>query len=284
MPTGYTNLLFPDFVGLRGKDHFERSMQALRDFTPYGSSEFAIREFLKQDLHKTLRVMKGWSKDANPHVRRLASEGSRPRLPWSFKLDAIIEQPELTFPILETLQRDNSLYVRKSVGNHLNDVSKDQPEKMLSFIGDWDLTHPHSAWIAKRACRNLIKQGDARTLRFFGFENKPQVRLSGLRLSPSRLLIGGKLQFAFTIISEKKSRQRLVIDYRIHHLNSKGQALPKVYKLKDLWLEPAARVALSKTHAFLQYSTRKQYPGKQRLDILVNGKVLVTRQFILHAG
>ncbi len=105
MPGGYTNLLFPDYVGVYGREDMKLSLEALKYFTQFGSSEFAIREFLKQDFEYTLRVMKQWTKDKNHHVRRLASEGSRPRLPWSFKLDAIIKRPELT----QGLFRNNTL-------------------------------------------------------------------------------------------------------------------------------------------------------------------------------
>ncbi|MBA3971400.1 MAG: DNA alkylation repair protein, partial [Bacteroidetes bacterium] len=123
----YTSLLFPDFIGQYGHDDFKLSIEALKYFTQFGSSEFAIREFLKRDLNKTLGVMKKWAEDKNHHVRRLASEGSRPRLPWSFNLDPIAKDPELTRPILEMLKSDSELYVKKSVANHLNDFSRINP-------------------------------------------------------------------------------------------------------------------------------------------------------------
>lgn len=131
---GYTALVFPEFVSLFGHDHFNLSLDALKYFTQFGSSEFAIRTFLKQDLEKTLKILYTWSEDDNVHVRRLASEGSRPRLPWSFKLDAIIKNPSLTTPILENLKKDDELYVRKSVANHLNDQTKDAPDYVIKLI------------------------------------------------------------------------------------------------------------------------------------------------------
>jgi 3-methyladenine DNA glycosylase AlkC len=139
LPKGYTTLTFPDFVGLYGHDDVEVSLDALAFFTSYGSSEFAIREFLKRDFKKTIKVMEKWADDKNEHVRRLASEGSRPRLPWSFKLDEVIKNPESTRKILEKLKTDESLYVRKSVANHLNDFSKDHPTYMLDLVNKWDL-------------------------------------------------------------------------------------------------------------------------------------------------
>lgn len=145
LPKGYTALVFPEFVSLFGQQQIAISLEALKYFTQFGSSEFAIRTFLKHDLDRTLRVMYTWSEDENVHVRRLASEGSRPRLPWSFKLDAIIQKPGLTRPILENLRADEELYVRKSVANHLNDQTKDAPTYVIDLIKSWDTSHPHTA-------------------------------------------------------------------------------------------------------------------------------------------
>jgi 3-methyladenine DNA glycosylase AlkC len=159
LPTGYTALVFPDYVSQYGTHDLNTSLEALHTFTRFGSSEFAIRHFLKLDFEKTIKKMLAWSEDDNEHVRRLASEGSRPRLPWSFKLEAVIQNPKHTQPILENLKQDESLYVRKSVANHLNDITKDSPDYVLRLIKGWDKGHPHTAWIVKRGCRSLFKQG-----------------------------------------------------------------------------------------------------------------------------
>ena len=132
--TGFVSLFMPDFVGQYGQEDFDASMNALAVFTKLGSAEFAVREFLRADLNRTLAVMKLWSLDSDERVRRLASEGSRPRLPWSFRLQPFIGRPELTLPILENLSNDPSLTVRKSVANHLNDISKDHPAWVLEVL------------------------------------------------------------------------------------------------------------------------------------------------------
>ncbi|MGZ4117554.1 MAG: DNA alkylation repair protein, partial [Bacteroidia bacterium] len=130
----YTSFLFPDYIGQYGHDDFDLSMAALKFFTQHGSSEFAIREFLKRDFNKTIKVMNKWADDKNYHVRRLASEGSRARLPWSFNLDEVMKNPEVTRSILEKLKQDDELYVRKSVANHLNDFSKKNTKYMLELM------------------------------------------------------------------------------------------------------------------------------------------------------
>ena len=280
-PRGYTNLLFPDFVGLYGRTDFETSMQALKHFTHFGSSEFAIREFLRDDFPRTIAVMKTWATDPSDHVRRLASEGSRPRLPWSFKLDAVLQDPTLTQPILQTLRADDALYVRKSVANHLNDLSKDHPDYMLDLVQHWDQSNPHTAWIIKHAARTLIKKGNPKSLSLFAFEADTQVQLQDLQLSSHHLNLGDTLTFSFTLHSQKPTPQKLVIDYRVHYPKPSGQTTTKVFKLKELILPPSATATITKSQTFKDFSTRTHAPGTHRIDILINGHTAATSQFNL---
>lgn len=269
---GYTALVLPDFIGLYGHDHFDLSMEALRRFTSMGSSEFAVREFLKRDLPRTLRVMQEWAKDKDPHVRRLASEGSRPRLPWSFRLDAVIKDPSLTTPILEQLKSDDELYVRKSVANHLNDISKDNTAYMLRLVKSWDAAHPSTAWIIKHASRTLIKKGDADSLSLFAFEKNLRLRVDNLRLQPKQLKLGDTLSFSFELVSEKKTSQKLVVDYAIHYAKASGFLSRKVFKLKELVLAPGQTMTILKKQVIKDMTTRKHFNGRHTVEILVNGK------------
>lgn len=276
---GYTMLTFPDFVSQFGMHDVKTSLSALHYFTRFGSSEFAIRVFLKQDFEKTIQYMYRWSEDENEHVRRLSSEGSRPRLPWSFKLDAVIQNPKHTQPILENLKQDESLYVRKSVANHINDFSKDSPDFVLKLVKGWDQSHPHTAWIVKRGCRSLFKQGDKKSLAAFNYTKDAQVAIKNFTLAPSTVKIGGAINFAFELISKKKSIQKLMVDYRIHYAKKTGVLLPKVFKLKELSLKPGESVFISKKQSFQDFTTRKHFPGKHRLEILVNGMVAKRVEF-----
>lgn len=279
--TGYTALVFPGFVGMYGKDHFDLSMEALKHFTAFGSSEFAVREFLKADLPRALTIMKSWAGDQDHHVRRLASEGSRPRLPWSFKLDAVIKEPALTRDILEQLKTDGELYVRKSVANHLNDISKDHPGYMISLVKSWDNANAHTAWIIKHASRSLIKQGHQDSLAVFNFEKNVRLRLEKLRLQASRLGLGEALEFSFDIVSEKKAPQKLVIDYAIHYVKAGGGLSRKVFKLKETVLLPGQRLQIAKKQTIRDFTTRKHYAGKHLLEIIVNGKTMGEKAFQL---
>jgi len=278
---GYTSLIYPDFVGLYGKEHLDASLNALKYFTVFGSSEFAIREFLKSDFERTMVAMHAWSEDQNEHVRRLSSEGCRPRLPWSFKLDEVIKHPEHTFPLLNKLKTDPSLYVRKSVANHLNDISKDHPEKLLAYLAEWDLSHPHTSWIVKRACRTLIKKGDAESLNLFEFEKKPKVLVQNFKLNTKRIRIGEEIIFSFDLISQKSKPQKLAIDYKVHYIKPSGSLLPKVFKLKEVNLEPKQNLPLLKKHSFKHFSTRQQHPGKHLLEIQINGMIYASIEFSL---
>ncbi len=278
---GYTNLIYPDFVGLYGKNHIELSLDALKYFTVFGSSEFAIREFLKLDFKATLNTMMLWTEDKNEHVRRLASEGCRPRLPWSFKLVEVIQHPGHTLPLLSKLKEDESLYVRKSVANHLNDISKDHPAQLLSHVKGWNLKHPHTAWIVKRACRTLIKKGDTESLGLFAFEKKPGVEIHHLKLSARKIKIGEKLVFSFDLCSQKSKTQKLAIDYKIHYHKPSGNLLPKVFKLKEVELLPKQTLNIQKQHPFQHFSTRQQHPGKHVIEIQINGVIYASAAFTL---
>jgi 3-methyladenine DNA glycosylase AlkC len=279
MPTGYTALVFPDYVSQFGTHDFKTSLSALHFFTRFGSSEFAIRTFLKLGFDQTIQHLYKWSEDENEHVRRLSSEGSRPRLPWSFKLDAVIQNPKHTQPILENLKQDESLYVRKSVANHINDFSKDSPDFVLKLVKSWDQSHPHTAWIMKRGCRSLFKQGDKKSLAAFNFTKDVQVAVKNFTFTPATVKIGGAITFAFELVSKKKSIQKLMVDYRIHYAKKSGALFPKVFKLKEISLNPGESISISKKQSFQDFTTRKHFPGKHKLEILVNGSVVKSVEF-----
>ncbi|HQQ94163.1 MAG TPA: DNA alkylation repair protein [Bacteroidia bacterium] len=282
-PQGYTNLIYPAYVAKFGLMEINASLEALKYFTRYGSSEFAIREFIRTDPEKCLSVMKEWTSDENEHVRRLASEGSRPRLPWSFKLDFLIQNPVKGLAILDRLKTDPSPYVRRSVANHLNDVSKDNPEEMLKFLRTWKLTDPQSAWIMKHGCRSLIKKGHPGALAFFSFQSNTKLKLDKFRLSSSSLKLGQHLEFSFQLKSSSPRTQKLVVDYAILYCRKSGQNARKVFKLKTLDLPGNASMLFSKKQIIKDFSTRKHLSGKHTLEIQVNGRILCSRHFFLNA-
>jgi len=278
---GFSTLVLPDYVGQYGQDDFDGSMDALKFFTSFGTSEFAVREFLRKDLKRALAIMKVWSLDDNDAVRRLASEGSRPRLPWSFRLDAIVADPSLTAPILENLRADASLYVRKSVANHLNDVTKSHPEWVLHRLATWPMENTHTAWIAKRALRSLIKAGNGRALAVIGAGGVPDVKISKFAVMPRQIALGERVTLSFDLASKCPESQRLVIDYKMHYVKKSGVTAAKVFKLKELTLDSGQRISIERTQNIRDFTTRVHYAGRHDVEILVNGVCLAKGYFDL---
>ncbi|MGY4531960.1 3-methyladenine DNA glycosylase AlkC [Pseudomonas sp. TE3786] len=279
--SGFFSMCLPHFVASYGQAHFELAMSALKYFTCFGSAEFAIRHFLQAQPERTLALMTSWAEDDNEHVRRLASEGCRPRLPWSFRLAQMQANPQLAWPILERLKADPSLYVRKSVANHLNDISKDHPEWLLNQLERWALDDPRTAWITRHALRSLIKQGDRRALALLGAGEPAQVQLRELQVTPGKLRLGQSMTLSFTLHSTRDTPQRLVVDYAIDYVKASGKSARKVFKLKTLDLTPGAMLVLARSQQLRQLTTRKLYYGQHAVHVLVNGECLASTGFDL---
>lgn len=278
---GFITLVLSDYVGKYGLEEFDASLEALKFFTPFGSSEFAIREFLKLDLARTLAVMETWSRDEDEHVRRLSSEGCRPRLPWSFKLSALIADPSPVIPILENLRNDPSLYVRKSVANHLNDIAKDHPTWVLERLETWPLENPHTKWIAKHALRTLVKKGDRRALAIIGAAGKPEVEVQNFTVQPKEIKLGERLALSFELKSIGKTSQRLVVDYIIHYVKKSGASSGKVFKWKEVSMAPGETMKLSRSQSIQDFTTRVHHPGKHLVEIQINGELQAKAWFNL---
>lgn len=271
LPAGFVTLFLPDYVARHGRGQVAVSLGALKYFTRFGSAEFAIREFLRDDLEGTLATLTGWAEDDDEHVRRLASEGTRPRLPWSFHLPAIAADPQLAAPILEALRADPSLYVRKSVANHLNDVTRAHPDWVLQRLGRWPLENAHTAWIARRALRTLIKAGDRRALAVIGAGEKARVRVLRFTVSPARVRLGERVTFALEFVSTAAAAQRLVVDFAVHYVKKSGASAARVFKWKELTVGPRETVVLGRSQVIKDFTTRKHYPGRHAVELLING-------------
>lgn len=277
----FVTLVLPDFVGCYGLEDFTASMEALKFFTPFGSSEFAIREFLRRDLKRTLAVMEKWSRDPDEHVRRLASEGCRPRLPWSFRLEALSQDPTPVLPILANLKSDPSLYVRKSVANHLNDITKTHPDLVLDLLRSWPLEEPRTVWIARHALRSLIKAGHPGALSLVGATGKAEIHSPGFSATPDQLALGDHFTLTATLKSSSRTPQRLVVDYAVYYVRKNSTASGKVFKWKTLDLAPDGQVQLTRRQTIRNFTTRMHYAGRHRVTLLINGEVRAETWFDL---
>ena len=278
---GFEGMIFSDFVQQFGLDHEKESLDALELFTQYGSAEFAIRPFIKKNESEVMDRMRRWSKHKNYHVRRLSTEGCRPRLPWSMALPAFKKDPSVILPILENLKEDPELYVRKSVANNLNDLTKDNPDLVLNLVEKWVKSgNDHTQWIIKQGLRSLIKDGNQRALKMLGFDGDAVV-LSDFKGVPKKLKFGEAIEFSFQLLNKSKSTINLMVDYLVYFQKSNGSLAPKVFKLKAVPLEPKEKIELSKKHRFEEISTRKYYPGQHKIAVQVNGKILEEKSFQL---
>jgi 3-methyladenine DNA glycosylase AlkC len=261
------------FVAQFGLGHFEASMAAQHALTQRFTAEFSIRSFLQQHEAATLARLKQWASDPSEHVRRLVSEGSRPRLPWASRLPAFQKNPAPVLELLELLKDDQALYVRRSVANNLNDIGKDHPELLAKTAKQWlKGATDERRWIVKHALRSAVKRGEPGALEVLGFGKSANVEVENVRITPQRVVMGEKVNIAFDVANTRGKPQDVLVDFCIHYVKSSGKTSDKVFKLKVLRLAPKETVRLSKTVSTAEMTTRKHYAGAHRVEVLLNGQ------------
>jgi len=272
------NIIFQDFVEVYGMEDFETSMQALEIFTIKCSSEFAIRRFILKYEEKTMEQMLAWAKSNNEHLRRLSSEGCRSRLPWAIALPLFKKNPTSVLLILEMLKDDESEYVRKSVANNLNDISKDNPEIIRKITNSWIGYSKHRDALLKHGCRTLLKASDSETLQFFGFEPAKHISIENF-LHSKNVKMGDSLKFSFDVAGSKKLG-KLRVEFALHFLRKNGQLNKKVFKISEAYYQDKNKT-FTKSYSFKPISTRVYYTGLQKLSIIINGLVVKETTFML---
>jgi 3-methyladenine DNA glycosylase AlkC len=269
------------FVARHGLDHFEDSMRAQHALTQLFTAEYSIRAFLEKHPEATLARLREWTADPSPHVRRLVSEGTRPRLPWAPRLRAFQEDPRPVLELLELLKDDPELYVRRSVANNLNDIGKDHPALLTAVARRWLRgATAERQWIVNHALRSAVKRADAGALGALGYGAKADVSVRGKRISPARAKIGGSVAVSFTLTNKLAKAQRVMADLVVHFVKSRGTGA-KTFKMKVLTLAPRASVLVSKKIGLQQLTTRKHYPGVHRVEALLNGRRVALGNFTL---
>lgn len=242
------------FIADYGLPAYEQSMAAMYRLTQVFSSEFCIRPFIVQHP-QTMTRLREWTSDPSEHVRRLVSEGTRPRLPWATQLPQFRADPEPVIDLLELLKDDPSDYVQRSVGNNLNDISKDHPQRALEVAAGW--------WprpVVRRGLRTLIKAGDPAALAILGYSPNAAVAQATL---PDRLIIGQRLRLAITVETDSP----VMVDVVVEFVRARGTGR-KVFKGAELTSSGIVR----RTVSFEQLSTRRVYPGSHRISVLLNGR------------
>jgi 3-methyladenine DNA glycosylase AlkC len=282
--TSFVGLVASDYVSVYGLDNPDISISALEFFTQRISAEFAVRPFLLRYPERMMAQMLAWAEHTSEEVRRLASEGSRPRLPWGTGIPALKRDPSPIVPILDRLRHDPSETVRRSVANNLNDISKDNPDVTIDLLRRWQDGTLEVTEITHHALRTLIKQGHPDALNLLGYTHGAEVVVRNLRVEPATIPMGGELHFSFDIESTGETSQELVIDYVVCFMKSNGKQNPKVFKLAKRTISPGEVVSIRKTQSLRPITTRKYYPGKHSIAPKINGQVYDAVSFVVKEG
>ncbi len=278
---GWAIMPMTHYVGLRGHDYFDLSMTLFKELTKRFSSELGIRFFLLESPEKTLSMLKKWTNDNDRHVRRLVSEGTRPRLPWAMRLPMFIKDPFPVIELLELLKDDDEEYVRRSVANNLNDIAKDHPDVVAEIAKKWMKgASKEREKLIRHACRTLLKNGHKKVLQVFGYQ-PPKIRKAIIDVKTPEVVFGNALEFTLSIFSDSIHEQALMIDYIIHHQKANGRTSPKVFKWRTKTLEANKVFTSTKKHAIKKITTRVYYPGVHTVEVMVNGVSVGTADFNL---
>ncbi|MDC1222144.1 DNA alkylation repair protein [Salibacteraceae bacterium] len=272
---------FAEFISRNGKLCFKESMEANYELTKVFTAEFSVRYFIENYPTESLMLLDKWTNDNNLHVRRLVSEGTRPRLPWASRLPGFQKDPKPVLKLLEKLKTDQELYVRRSVANNLNDIAKNHPDVVIETLKNWKKDqNSHTNWIVKHASRSLIKSGHKGALMLQGFD--PDVQMSIEKFNATKIVrFGEYLEIDFDLISQDETDVSVVVDFVVYFKKGNGKLSPKVFKLTEKKLVPEQRLTIAKRHPIRPMSTRKYYNGIQRLAIQVNGKEIAEQEFEL---
>lgn len=270
---------FPNFIDIYGQDekNWDISIAALARYTPYSSSEGAVRPFIIKNEQRMMAQMYAWSKHEDELVRRLACEGCRPALPWAPALTSFKKDPSPILPILEQLKADPSIHVRKSVANNLNDISKTHPELVVKIAKDWYGNNEYTDWIVKHGCRTLLKKGNREALAIFELEDATSVDVGDFVLETPSIMIGEEITFTFSIFAKKPMKVRL--EYGIDYVKSNGKRNRKIFQISEISLKENERKLYRRNHSFADVSTRKHYPGTHSVTLIVNGEQRGTLDF-----
>lgn len=273
-------LFIPECIYLYGLDDYRSSVATMEKVTQFITCEFAIRYFIIRYEDKMIPQMLSWSKHSSRQVRRLATEGCRPRLPWAMALPRLKKDPSPILPILDNLKLDSCEVVRRSVANNLNDISKDNPAIALQIAKKWKGLGADTDAIIKHGLRTLLKAGDTTALSFYKLTAE-HFKLSRFKITTPSVTIGNYLEFEFTIENNSNKPQTLRLEYAVHYLKNNGTLSKKVFKISERTLDTGEQVRISRRQSFKPITTRVFYKGSHGLSIIMNGKESRTLSFDL---
>ncbi len=279
---GLAYMFLPDYLETYGIDYFDESVDALEFVTQFVSCEFAVRPFILKYGDRMIAKMQEWSLHESHKVRRLASEGSRPRLPWAMGIPFLKKDPGSILPILENLKQDSSEYVRRSVANSLNDIAKDHPNLVLDFAKSWSGLSIETDAIIKHGCRTLLKQGHPEILKHYGL-NDEGILLKDFKVLTPKVSIGESLAFSFSVKNENPMAQKIRLEYAIYYKKQNGQNTKKVFKISERIYPAGAEVSIVRKQKFVIITTRRFHLGDHQIAMIINGAEKESSSFDLLA-
>ena len=271
-------MFFPDFVEVYGLNDYKTSIAAFEKITQFTSAEFAVRPFLIKYPEKMQAQMLAWSKHPHAMVRRLASEGFRPRLPWAMAVPYLKKDPSIVLPVLGNLKNDPSETVRRSVANNLNDIAKDHPDVVMEIAGKWYGKSVETDKLIRHGCRTLLKRGNTDALAHFGFADTKGMSIDRLATDKKKIKIGDDILFSFNVSIAKPVKLR--VEYAIDFVKANGKTSRKVFKMSEGEYRKGIH-SFNRKQSFRDFTTRKHYPGKHTISILLNGKERSSVEFVL---
>lgn len=273
-------IFFPDYIEIYGLDDYENSVKAIEFTTQFITCEFGIRPFILKYFDKMMPQMLAWSKHENHKVRRLATEGCRPRLPWAMGLPDLKKNPETILPILENLKNDPSDFVRRSVANNLNDIAKDHPEIVLKLAQSWKNLSKETDAIIKHGCRTLLKQGHPEILSHYGLDSR-EIEVTNFKIDTPEVTVPDALQFSFDVKNNYEVLKVVRLEYAIYYNKANGLLSKKVFKISERIYQPKQKDLVIKRQSFKLITTKKFYSGLHKVSVIVNGEEKIIGEFQL---
>lgn len=270
-----------NYIEQYGLDDYETSIKAIEKITQFTSCEFVTHSFIVKYEDRMMEQMLVWSKHEDWGVRRLASEGCRPRLPWAMALPNLKDNPAPIIPILENLKNDRSRFVRVSVANNLNDIAKDNPEMVIDLAKKWKGESENVDWVIKHGCRTLLKQGNPEVMKLFGFDSVKNVGVEKFQFSKPEVVVGNSLEFSFNLLNNNNKKVKIRLEYGVYYQKANGALTKKVYKISEKVYAGNSVTQITRKHSFRVVTTRKFYLGLHQVAVIINGNELEKHDFEL---
>lgn len=263
--------ILDNYVEQYGLNDYETSVKAIEKITQFTSCEFATHPFIVKYPDEMMAQMLVWSKHEHWGVRRLASEGCRPRLPWAMALPTLKKNPAPIIPILENLKNDPARSVRLSVANNLNDIAKDNPEIVIDLAKKWHGKSKEIDWVIKHGCRTLLKQGNPKIMELFGLGSVKNICIENFQISTPEVKVGNSLEFSFNLLNNSDGKAKIRLEYGIYYQKANGTLARKVHKISEKEYAGNSAKQITRKHSFKVVTTRKFHPGLHQVAVIING-------------